>query len=266
MTRVDFDRPHFEDGTIFCGPYDDGQGDAKWRLFTGGRLASGLIVGGIGSGVSNVLKVIALTAQSAGVALVYLDGQNGASSPTLWKRAMCQGDVDKASSLVLPSLLRLKEARQMQYVAESRCGFTPNGDTTGILVIADQCQGIFSKNTDGWATLAREGAKVGIGLVGASQYADLGIFGGSLPLRETLTAHNMMALRTLSRSTQPLLSVDTTRIPNEPGAACMVTDRGGALFHNRFASDEVINNWFDMIPQPRLDELSATVLNGVLAS
>src|SRR5690625_2071027 len=69
-------------GWIDLGPYANGDGNAKWTVYSGGdSMWSGLVIGGTGSGKTVVLDSMALSlAASDHTVLWYADGQRGSSS------------------------------------------------------------------------------------------------------------------------------------------------------------------------------------------
>ncbi|MQA63913.1 MAG: hypothetical protein GEU86_21160 [Actinophytocola sp.] len=244
-TAVYFDQPVYRDGRILLGPYADGIGEATFVLYTDDSMESGYVLGSKGSGKSRVLETVALTAIACTPTVVfYIDGQNGASSPLLWEHALWHAGPDDAPQM-LRSLLSIKDYRQLYNRKHKLTGFTPGPELPGILVIVDECHKIFTEQTSArWADLAREGRKLGMGILGASQVTTLDAFGGGQhadALRSSLVSSNGIALRTASKvqsSVFPGLSVDLMALPKLPGFGYTVDDGDDqhrtAPFRNRW--------------------------------
>lgn len=216
-----FDRPRYADGIINLGPYADGIGSAGYVLYRDNSMESGYLLGSKGSGKSRLLELIALTAlYCTPTVLLYLDGQDGASSPLLWEHAMWRGGPRDARDF-LQGLLGLKDYRQAYNRYHRLTGFTPADDLPGVLVVIDESHRIFTNRTaDLWAELAREFRKLGVGILASSQDTTLKAFGGSDVLRSSLVSGNGLAMRTASAvqaQVFPGLSVDLTSIPALPG-------------------------------------------------
>lgn len=203
------------------------------------------MLGSKGSGKSRVLEIVALTAMACSPTVVfYVDGQNGASSPLLWENALWHAGPDDAPQM-LRSLLAIKDYRQLYNRKHKLTGFTPGPELPGVLVIVDECHKIFTDQTSAqWADLAREGRKLGIGVLAASQVTTLDAFGGGAhadALRSSLVSSNGIALRTASKvqsSVFPGLSVDLMSLPKLPGFGYTVDDGDDqhrtAPFRNRW--------------------------------
>lgn len=288
---VFFDQPVYRDGRILLGPYADGIGEATFVLYTDDSMESGYVLGSKGSGKSCVLETVALTAIACTpTAMFYIDGQNGASSPLLWQHALWHAGPEHAHEMIR-SLLSDKDYRQLYNRRYQLTGFTPSGQLPGILVIVDECHKIFTDTLSArWADLAREGRKVGIGILAASQVTTLDAFGGGAhadALRSSLVSSNGIALRTASKvqsSVFPGLSVDLMALPKLPGFGYTVDDGDDqhrtAPFRNRWligatqaaqrgsALPDGINtaeDWFTHVaPRQRLDNRSAHAAGGGL--
>lgn len=281
---VFFDQPICRDGRILLGPYADGISQAMFVLYTEDSMESGYVLGSKGSGKSRILETIALTAIARTPTVVfYVDGQNGASSPLLWEHALWHAGPDDAQTM-LNSLLSIKEFRQLYNRKHKLTGFTPSVELPGILVIIDECHKTFTERTTAsWADLAREGRKLGIGILAASQVTTLDAFGSGQQadaLRSSLVASNGLALRTASKvqsNVFPGLSVDLMSLPKLPGFGYTVDDgderHRTAPFRNRYLiSDKqaaqhetplpqgihTAEEWFDHeAPKQQLDEPTA---------
>lgn len=275
-----FDRPEYHDGKILLGPYSDGIGNALFTLYTEDSMETGFVLGSRGSGKSRLLETIALTALACSpTVLIYLDGQDGASSPLLWEHALWHGGRDEVPHVIAG--LKGMQVRRGQYNRYfGLTGFTPSHDRPGILIIVDECHRIFDADTvEFFATLAREGRKLGMGMLAASQAATVAeAFAGSDVLRSNLVAGNGIALRTMSRVQQnvfPGLGFNLTTLPKLPGYGYTVDEgdtgavrtapfRARNLLDARKAEDKqlpdgvrVAEDWFASLPEQVLDPSTA---------
>lgn len=274
---VFFHGPRMEGGRLILGPYADGEGEIAWRVFTADSMWGGFILGGTGAGKSRLIELIALTLMANGVAVAYLDGQSGASSPMLWKKALWRGGPEDAK-IFLAAWERGMKHRQAYLRHKGDAGLNPEeGGPTPLMLIVDECHKIFKPDTgERWGHVAREQRKLLMGLIAASQYSGLPTFGGSDPLRTSLLDGNGAAMRISSRiSTQlvPGLDLDPAKFPALPGYLYYIAaadsdartapGRGewlpGERDKERFSSIPVptVQEWFERIPQPELDGLTA---------
>ncbi|MGW9310670.1 hypothetical protein ACWGPQ_21945 [Saccharomonospora azurea] len=280
---VFFEKPAYRDGYIELGPYADGIGVASYHLYSSDGLEGGYVVGGRGSGKSRVLETIAITAmEETPTVVVYFDGQNGASSPLLWKHALWRGGKSDGFRMV-DALLKIMEVRSEYNVYKSTNGFTPTPEMPGILIIVDECHGIFDTLGTEFLKLAREGRKTGMGVLAASQITDLTPFGqGGDGLRSSLVAGNGIALRTMSNiqgNIFPGLKANLTELPKRPGTGYTVDNGSGnhrtAQFRGKWlvTSEDIdklrtrgeevppvrtAEEWFaECSPKQQLDDISA---------
>lgn len=242
--------------------------DSPSKLFLAGRNM-------VPTHNTRMLELLAIVARSVGVVVIYIDGQNGASSPILWEHATWRGGPTEATT-ILRALTQGKDKRQVYNRVNGLTGFTPTTGFPGLLVIADECHEVVTPDTaHQWANLARELRKVGGALVFASQFSGLETFGGSDVLRSCLIAGNAVALRTSSRLSAQLipgLEVDPALFPKLPGYGYYV-DASGKLRTAPFrcewlpdADDKgrnpdipvpTVEEWFDQLPEPELDDMTA---------
>ena len=177
-------------------------------------------------------------------------------------------------------------ARQKWNVAYGLDGFTagvvPAGaphNLVGVLVVVDECHRIYSNQPARWATIAREGRKVGVAMIGASQVNDLSAYGNNDALRSSLLAGNGMAFRTPTVDAKNLITgllVDPATLPPIPGYGYKIAPPGSgertAPFRARYlpkdadkAKDPTITvasaeDWFTRTPDAELDPLSARAI------
>ncbi|MDQ3030766.1 MAG: hypothetical protein M3R09_12225, partial [Actinomycetota bacterium] len=226
-----FDQPRHEDGRIALGPYADGCGDAAWRLYTEDSMWGGFVLGGIGSGKTKLIELIALSAIARGdTYVIYIDGQSGASSPVLFNHPDIWSAGPDGSMRVLAALERISRWRNKENRVMGLPGFTPSPERPGILTIIDECHRIFPQAAGRWADLATEDRKLGKAYLAADQHSGLtDVFGGQDRLRSALLSGNGAAMRTTSRiagNLIPGLDLNPFDLPVLPGYGYLVAPEG----------------------------------------
>lgn len=190
-------RTNTMDGLVQFGRYNDGSGFALYRAFMGGRVNHGLVVGDTGSGKSLVLKAITrgLLAQVPAT-LVYLDGQDGASSPALWEMAAVRSGSHGASKVI--DGLEEQVADRHRQQADNSTEFEPTDNTPVVLVVLDEMTGLLDPHrAERLAKLGRYGRTCGLMLLATSQLLGLrDAFAGSTNLRTVLLHSNRIVMRT----------------------------------------------------------------------
>lgn len=294
---VHFDEPRWRDGRILLGPHADGDGEATWRLYTDNSMWSGYLLGSTGSGKSRQIEGIVLTARAMPVKpiTIYLDGQAGASSPTLWEHATWRGGPDQ-SLAVLAALERGLRARQDWNVVHKLAGFTPglspdgSAPLTPVLIVIDECHKILRLAPERWSDLAREQRKCGYGIVAGSQETTLGAFGGSDALRSSLITGNGIAMRTTSRMQSGLFpglggddGLNPVDFPILPGYGYKIAPAGSGerttAYRGRYLPDSqdaenaetagvplpvpTVEQWFGDTPDGVLDDMTARAFGPV---
>lgn len=266
-------------GRVRLGPYADGEGIATWRAYTSHRLWGGFIQGGTGSGKSRLIESLALSlasSRSHPTVVWYADGQGGASSPMLMRHAdLFAGTYDRILAMVtamhLVMLLRQRENVEME--AE---GFAPAPDRPGLLGIIDECHKALHKaeNPDHWeatqrlcATISREGGKVGVALVLASQEPTLNAFGGAgspycEALRSSLLTGNGIMLAGDDPNAKTIFGVSANpkTFPTGGGYGYVAKPADGereAMFRSYYLTDVARRTWPDQITWRSLDGLPA---------
>lgn len=250
-------------GDISIGPFADGDGEALYHLYSGGGMWSGVLIGGTGIGKSRVIESITIGAMASGCTVVwFIDPQGGASSPALAKHADWFVEESGAHTM-LDAALRIGSARAKENMYEGWTGFTPSLARPGLLIVIDECHKIFTPAfAAAWSGVAREFRKVGVALLGASQYPGLETFGGNEALRSSIMAGNVIAMRTVSKSAGQImagLQIDPQTLPNIKGYGWLQdTDPDGrsAPFRNRLAVDP--DAWMAAQPKITLDTFAAT--------
>lgn len=280
-----FDRPRHESGQILLGPYSDGIGEAVLRLYTDNSMWSLFLLGGTGIGKTRLTEIIAITAldmRNVGqhTVIFYMDGQNGASSPTLFKHATWAVGVDGVFRM-LAALERVAIYRQKQNRANIDQGFTPSAGRPGILVVVDEAHLVFSLAAQRFADAARSWRKLGIALFAADQDSTVdNTFGGKDILRSSLLAGNGLAMRVSSRIAGNLiagLDMNPYDLPAIQGYGVLVAAPNSGIrtapFRGRYAPDRkdeakaraagrelevpTIEDWFEQYPPLELDKGAA---------
>jgi hypothetical protein len=294
-----FHEPRWDDqGRILLGPYADGMDNALWRLYVRNGMYGGGIFGSPGQGKTRILEQIAVTVRSMSAAgrptvLVYVDGQDGASSPLLWRYATIRGGPREAPE-ILDGLLHNLRLRQQWNRYHGLSGFTPgqspDGGKTpglpGLLCIVDECHVIWESGSAAlaWCGPAREGRKAGIAEIAADQHSGLEVFGGQEVLRASLFAGNGLAMHTASNiagSLVPGLDVHPSQIPAIPGFGFKIPGAGSgertAPFRARYMPDAndaaedpdlpvpTVEDWFERTADAPLDEMSARAFGSLYA-
>jgi hypothetical protein len=157
-----FSRPGLVSGAVPLGRYDDGT-LALWRLYSDCSMWGGTIVHFPGDGGGNEVHKIALCAMYSEVTyVVYVDGQDGASAPALWRAAgerYASDEVDDA----LDRLTAMLSYRTLRSGAAGDAGFIPWSGWPGILVMVSAGERVITDaNAHRWNTLALAGRKIGI--------------------------------------------------------------------------------------------------------
>ena len=219
---------------IALGPYADGDGDAKYTVFTEDSMRSGFIFGGTGAGKSRVVELIAIGLRKLGVEIWYLDPQEGQSSPALMELADWPlsglgddenptGNVDK----LLRAMERGMKYRSKRLAVDGKKGFTHTREMPGVMVIIEECSDVFNTPADNgvlygaqFGPLSKKIRKNGMGILGVGHVYTLPTFGGDKMLRSSLTMYNLIALKTTEKSDASLLPSgmpDPTVLPLLPG-------------------------------------------------
>lgn len=222
-------------GYIPIGVHADGS-YALWRLFTPGSGANhGLIAGTTGSGKSGLLNKICAEIRHSGLALLLLgDPQGGESCPD-WTDGgahVFAGTVPRIRRM-LQGVEREMDRRQRTRGRErwvdgkgrnrrGRGYFNPTRDEPLLMVVIDEapevtadpeCRRIIAK-------IAKQGRKIGVGIILLVQVPSLSELGNDLSIRSMLSSTNIVILRTSdSYSAQmgaPMkLPVDPVNLPVE---------------------------------------------------
>lgn len=266
-------------GNVDLGPFVDGEGVARWKGYTKDRLWGGYLQGGTGSGKSRMVEGIALAladAQTHPTVIWYADGQGGASSPLLMKHADHTARDGEHFHAMLAGLLLVVQLRQDENALDEAEGFTPTVDRPGVVVVVDECHKFLLKLENAeyaercrWmvSTIAREGGKVGVALILASQQSTLDAFGGAgdnfaETIRANLLMGNGVILRSKDSNAKQVFKVDVnpSLFPAIPGYAFLVDPDEGARsapFRGYYVTDSIRTQWPGEILWRSLDEGAA---------
>lgn len=250
-------------GSVALGPFADGIGVARWRVYAGPRIKGGYMQGGTGSGKTRCMESVALSvaaSESHPTVIMYADGQGGASSPMLAKYSDYVARTALEFQEMLSGLLALKDHRQDENDLEGWTGFAPTAARPGVLVFMDE-QHKFTVHPTIQAMvaeLAKEGEKVGIAIIGASQSPLLDAFGGSgsgnlaEAIRSNLLMGNGLIFQSKAKDVKQVFEVDVnpSRFPTIPGYAFLVNPQPGARsapLRGYHCTDEQTKVWPDRI-------------------
>jgi len=251
-------------GRVNLGPFIDGEGIATWKAYTKNRLWGGYLCGITGTGKSRMIESICLSLAASDThptVIMYGDGQGGSSSPLLMRHADYSARTHEQVELMLAGLLLVMALRQDENAFEELEGFTPSDSRPGVLAVVDECHKPLSKaeNPTGalrvqymMSTVAREGGKVGVALVLASQQSTLDAFGGAGnyadALRSNLLAGNGVLFRCKSNNAKTVFGVDIDprAFPEMPGYAYLIDPEEGARsapLRGYYVTDEQRKHW-----------------------
>nr|MBA3488893.1 hypothetical protein [Longispora sp. (in: high G+C Gram-positive bacteria)] len=271
--KIDWPGPSAFDsatGRVALGPHTDGEGTAWWRVYTHNSAWGGYMSGSSGSGKSRMFDSLAMSiaaSQTHPTVVMFIDGDEGASSPLLNKHAdhtALDENLEQARAILAGALL-LMRVRRAENVAYGLEGFTPTTDRPGVLIFIDECHVIFADQEcrDMAAEITRRGRKVGVAIVAASQVATMDAFGGAGNgadvLRSSLRSGNTVILRSMSNNTKTVFGVDIdpTQFPDLPGYAYYVAAKGSAArtapFRGYYLNDDARDYWAPRITWRSLD-------------
>jgi hypothetical protein len=252
-------------GSVNLGPFVDGEGPpGKWSVYKRDGIFGGYLQGAPGSGKSRMIEQIAcsLAASTSHPTVIwYGDGQNGDSSPMLVKHADYVATTFESIYEMLASAIRVMKINGVENRLAGQVGFHPTKARPGLVVIVDECHKPLSAQENPllaaatqhlMATIAREGRKVGVALIMASQSPTLDAFGGAGndadTLRSSLLAGNGVILRSKTPNAKTVFGVDVDprQFPKLPGYAYLCDPEEGARsapFRGYWITDELAGYW-----------------------
>lgn len=268
----------FRDGYVDMGPFIDGEGHARWTTYVRDRMKGGYIQGGSNAGKSRLIESIVMPiadSQTHPTVIWYGDGQGNSSSPTLMRCADYSARNHEQIKQMFACAMLIMQLRQDENGLDEEIGFAPTPDRPGLLVVLDECHKPMSKieNPEDWIviqymamTIAREGGKVGVAELLASQESTLGAFGGAgnqaEMLRSNLLMGNGVMMRSKDANAKQVFKVDDdpSQFPALPGYALLIDPEEGARsapFRAYFLTDDLRKEWPDKIRWRSLDDGSA---------
>ncbi|OJF14476.1 ATP-binding protein [Couchioplanes caeruleus] len=251
-------------GSVILGPFADGEGCARWRVYTQDSMWGGYLQGAQGSGKSRMTEQIALScaaSTSHPTIIWYGDGQHGDSSPMLVEHADYVATTNEGIYNMLFAAERVMKINGVENRAARLVGFTPTATRPGTLVIVDECHKPLSALENPllagpiqrlMCTIAREGRKVGVALILASQSPTLDAFGGAGNLADTLRScllsGNGVILRSKTSNAKNVFGVDINprAFPKLPGYAYLADPDEGARsapFRGYWVRDDLAAYW-----------------------
>lgn len=267
-------------GRVNLGPFVDGEGVATWKAYSDNRLWGGYIQGGTGSGKSRMIESIALSLAASTThptVILYGDGQGGASSPLLMKHADVKARTHDQILAMAEGMRLVILLRQDENAVSGDEGFTPTDTRPGVFGILDECHKPLSKmeNPADWerlqyliATIAREGGKVGVAFLLASQMTTLDVFGGagtanSEAIRTNLLAGNGVMLRSKDPNAKTIFGVDVNpkKFPPLAGYGFLIDSDPAARsapFRGYYVTDRIRTEWPGQINWRSLDTGAAS--------
>ncbi|MEU7822932.1 hypothetical protein [Catellatospora sp. NPDC049133] len=270
-------------GAVNLGPFIDGEGMAQFTVYRNQGMFGGYIQGGPGSGKSRTIESIcmALAASRTHPTVIwYGDGQHGDSSPLLVEHADYSAVTFDAIYNMLACALLVMRINGAINRQNKQSGFTPTQERAGLFVVLDECHKVFDANQNPHAaacqnmalTIAREGRKVGVALLMASQSPTLDAFGGALTsqnngadtLRASLLSGNGLLLASKTGNAKQVFKVDIdpTSFPDLPGYGYLCNPRAGersAPYRGFWVTDEMAGIWPHRIKWRSLSPVQANV-------
>ncbi len=255
-------------GSVNLGPFVDGEGIGQWTVYKRDGIFGGYLQGAPGSGKSRMIESICMSLAASTThptVIWYGDGQQGDSSPLLVKHADYAATSFEAIYHMLQAAVRVMKINGVENRLAGRVGFGPTAERPGLMVFLDECHKVFDPAQNpllatvcqGLAlTIAREGRKVGVGLIMASQSPTLDAFGGAGngadTLRSSLLAGNGVILRSKTKNAKQVFDVDInpSAFPKLPGYAYLCDPEEGARnapLRGFWVTDEMADVWPDRI-------------------
>src|SRR5690606_31768725 len=214
---------------LALGPALDGPSTrACYPLHAPRRLQHGAIVGDAGSGVSNLMTLVAVQARAAGpMVTAHINGHQELTNPALAQRSTVlidgasDGDV---AEIALEALERAVQAR-VRLMDSMEAGSYPAAGLPPLLVTIAEAPRVLAGNAGRWTQVADQAGTVGIGLLAAVPTLSPEAFGNSVRLRHLLTT-NTIALRTSCRHTASLMA-KTDVFASSGQGQCLATAPAG---------------------------------------
>ena len=255
-------------GSVNMGPFADGEGIARWAVYRQDGIFGGFLQGGQGSGKSRLLETIAMSCASSishPTAVWFGCGQNGDSSPLLVDTADYVATTAEAVLDMLTAAEKVMTVNGIENRMNRQRGFTPTLDRPGLLIVIDEFHNFLDYKAIGpiglqiqnkMVKIAREGRKVGVALILATQEPLLAAFGHPSKadlLRSCLLMGNGVMLRSETNNAKQVFKVEVNprEFPSLPGYAYLARPAEGerqAPFRGYYVNDEQIRRWAHSFP------------------
>lgn len=271
-------------GRVLLGPHIDGEGGAKWRVYSDNRLWGGYVQGGTGAGKSRLIDALAMSiaaSESHPTVVLYADGQEGASSPMLMRHADYFAGTYERIRNMAKGMYQVMRYRQRENIQLGLEGFNPSEGRPGLLGVLDECHMVLmaTDNPEYWAEtqfyldkIARAGGKVGVALVLASQDPTYNAFGGAgtkhcATLRASLLTGNGVMLAGEDDYAMQVFGVKFSpkNLPQGGGYGYLAKPAPGerqAQFRSSFLNDKLRDMWPARITWRELPAGTAAVFDG----
>lgn len=262
---------------IVFGQHIDGSGYASIRFLQKGSVNSAFLLGGMGSGKTRTLEIIAVGLRMLGCYLLWLDGQEGASSPLLNEEAnetfefnMHDREDDHGVREFTEALGAIckRRNRSLQDNPEFGGAYVYDPARPPVVAMMDEAHEAFQTKhptvktyglrLESYAVQLR---KLGVSMVCLSQdYDQTNTFGRSGRLRDSLvTAGNMVAMRVTNRSRIGMLPSTCPALDKLPGRGygfLPLQDRPDAMWRTLDLGDDVqatLRSWMGQYEPGRLE-------------
>lgn len=251
-----------ERGSVKLGPFVDGEGIARWSVYRQDGIFGGFLQGAPGSGKSRMVEAIAMATASSTShpTIVWFGcGQHGDSSPLLVDLADYVATSAESVLDMLRAALKVMHVNGVQNRRDGLRGFTPAPERPGLLIIVDEFHNFLDEKLcplandiqDLMVVIAREGRKVGVGLILATQEPLLAAFGNGKKadlLRSCLLNGNGVMLRSETNNAKMVFKVEVNprEFPNLPGYAWLARPAPGersAPLRGYYVNDQQIERW-----------------------
>lgn len=224
---VSWQGPTLDGGVTDVGIYADGR-PVRWTFWNPEKGANhGLIAGASGSGKSKLLSILMLTTLRCDWMLPwFLDGQQGASAPTLAHHVehIGRGPVDSLQRLRELYVAMQARAEQMPYLpwtdkyGRTQHGvskITPTRDMPLIVAFLDEAQATLALDQapEFVKVLVEQGRKCAIAVVLITQVPSAGNLNSITGMREQLKAFNMVVFRLEEQFTSGMVNANALPVP-----------------------------------------------------
>lgn len=200
--------PLHDAGRLALGPALNGPGHAYYPLAMPRRMRHGLVVGETGTGVSNALTVLAVTARAAmPIVTAYVNGNSELTNPALAGQSTVLIDGADVADTAVAALERAVSARA-RLLADMRAASYPAARLPALFVVIKDAHEVFAGRGQRWARVLEQAGALGIGVLAGVRDLRLTSFGDSSALRQLLL-EQVVALRTICTVTLHTLAAKT---------------------------------------------------------